>query len=63
MNTTAKIQIESSLSALAKAHQELLAHFESSIRKAGGEAKTDLRAAAEHSEHAKPLRRQRASAK
>lgn len=29
MNTPAKIQIDSNLSDLAKAHQELLAHFES----------------------------------
>lgn len=39
MNTTGKIQINSSLSALAKAHQELLTHFESSAHKAGGDAK------------------------
>jgi hypothetical protein len=47
MNTTGKIQIESSLSALAKAHQELLAHFESSSRKAGSEAKAAARETAE----------------
>lgn len=60
MNTTGKIQIESSLSALAKAHQELLAHFESSTRKTGSESKAVAREVAESDEHAKPPRRQRA---
>jgi hypothetical protein len=60
MNTTGKIQIESSLSALAKAHQELLAHFESSNRKTGSESKAVAREIAEPGEHAKPPRRQRA---
>lgn len=41
MNAPAKIQIDSSLSALAKAHQELLAIFEDGASKRGpGETRT-----------------------
>jgi hypothetical protein len=39
MNTPAKIQIDSNLSDLAKAHQELLAHFEKTNAKALTEGK------------------------
>jgi hypothetical protein len=54
MNTTSKIQINSSLSALAKAHQELLSHFENSAPKAGGDAKV--------ADHGTEVRVERASA-
>lgn len=59
MNTTSKIQINSSLSALAKAHQELLAHFETSARKSGGEAKAVDHDAEARSERASPPRPRR----
>jgi hypothetical protein len=39
MNTPTKIQIHSNLSNLAKAHQELLAHFETTNAKAHAEDK------------------------
>lgn len=59
MNTPGKIQINSSLSALAKAHQELLAHFESTSRKSGSETKAVTRETEETAEHASAPRTRR----
>ncbi len=59
MNTTSKIQINSSLSALAKAHQELLSHFESSASKAGGDAKVAEQGAEVRTERASTPRPRR----
>ncbi len=59
MNTPTKIQIHSNLSDLAKAHQELLAHFETTNAKAPAEGKPAPRESVRSKSHsASSTRRQ-----